>query len=654
LLRAAKIIVSKESLPEDLFSLTDSELDIIFGSQLITKTIIQTIKDYTAEGGDLENILIITNVTDEMWYDREDEDGELRKLFASARIIIGDNPDFDDPDLVSLNTILDLEEEEIEEMLSSIILRDSIANKLIEYIADTPLVVNLTLEDEGWEDEIKALINAIKILLGDDADLDTFDLDPNVILDLTTGDTGESSDDLSDILASQIITDTIIATIRDLGEPTEGGEVSLIVSLDADDPRWFDQEEEPGEIRILVRAIKLLLDEEDDITSPDAINIDKIRTLSEDKINLLSKSYIIVDTAIDSIETMTEDGGSLNGLIYLPEISHNAYYGEDGEFKHCILAVQSMLNENISEEEGIEDLETISLTSLSNNKDKIIESKIIKETIIKNIELEAGKEGSVLRIPLELDRTQPGYQESSWDIEIPKLLDAIIIVVGEEGSISEISFDQDTLLDLNDEDISTITASTLIAYTAVKTIEDERNNEDSYIYLPDKLNPDKGTYDEELWYGEDGELAKALKALRELGLATMDANIDFQPLFDEVNGDQEEVILASMVVEATIINKLQTEADSGNLKGVLYIPENTNWYKTEDDDGELRKFLRSIDLILGEEGDLNDSEVNISLSSLTGENQEDILKSEIVKETIIRNVELEAEKEESVIQIPYN
>src|SRR5690606_10720975 len=108
------------------------------------------------------------------------------------------------------------------------------------------------------------------------------------------------------------------------------------------------------------------------------------------------------------------------------------------------------------------------------------------------------------------------------------------------------------------------------------------------------------------WYSdetEDGELVKALRALRELGIADFKANIDLSKLYSEAKGETEEVILASRVVEATIINKIESEATTGALNGILIIPSNVVWEKTIDagvevDKGELRRLLVSIEILL--------------------------------------------------------
>ena len=135
LFHSAKILLEKENLPEDLFTLTKTELNNILSSSVISQAIVKIIEQEAAEGGSLAGFLIIDRVVE--WYDTIQDgariDGELRKLFASSKILFGENPNFDDMgDLVKVNNIIALSDEEIDLLIDSIILKDSLANQLIK------------------------------------------------------------------------------------------------------------------------------------------------------------------------------------------------------------------------------------------------------------------------------------------------------------------------------------------------------------------------------------------------------------------------------------------------------------------------------------------------------------------------------------------
>jgi hypothetical protein len=637
MLLSMKIITKKEKLPDDLFNLTDAELDIILSSLLVSRSIVQNLEEMTEPEGKLYGLIIIENVNEEDWYDRFDGedriyDGELRRLFNSGKILLGENPDFDDSNnLVSLNRILEIEDEEMDKLVQSTVLRDSIANKLIEKSEeDADLEVNLAMGDPSWTNEIKRLIKATKILLGDDADLDNINLDINTVKSL-------NDSDIDVVIASIIISDTIIKKLVDIGADAEG---SLVVRYEKNDPAWHGSQENPGELKRFLTAVNILLDEDDDLNNPDVISIDRITELTEEELDTLGNSYLIVDTAVEHLEEMTEPEGSLHQTLYLPEITKDEYYGSTGEFKNFMLAIQHILKENTAPDEKLEDLKHISISSLTGDNQKIVlASRVVKETIIRNIEIEADKQ-AVIKIAPELKRDGPDYQEGIWDNELPNLLDAISIILGEDAILDEINVSANDFLALSDSEIEIILDSRIVSHTAAKTIEEKSKDDASLIKLPQDLDPKQPEYDESLWYGAEGELAKALKALRELEFSDFNSDIKITALFEEARGTTEEVILASRVVEASVINKIETEAALGGmLYGTLIIPEGVVWSKSDNDKGELRRFLLAIELVLGGEEFEN---ATFKVEKFFGEDQETLLDSQIVEASVINKIETEA------------
>ena len=591
----------------------------------------------TAPEGKLHGLIIIENVGETDWYDLYDGedrifDGELRRLFNSGKILLGDNPDFDDSEnLVSLNRILEIEDAEMDKLVQSVVLRDSIANKLIEMSEDeenSVLEVNLSIGDAVWADEIKSLIKATKVLLGEDADLDNIDLDINTVKSL-------SDSDIDVVITSIIISDTIIKKLVEIGADQDGG---LVVRYEKQDPAWRGTPENPGELKRFLTAANLLLDENDDLNNPDVININRITELTEEELDTLGNSYLIVDTAVKHLQEMTAPEGSLYQVLYLPAITNDEYYGSTGEFKHFMLAIQHILKDNTTPEESLEDLNQISISSLTGeNQATILTSMIVKETIIRNIEIEAEKPDAVIKIAPELDRNGPDYQDGIWDLELPSLLDAITIILGEDANLDTINLSANDFLALSDLEIETLLASRVVSHTAAKTIEDKSKDDESLIKLPADLDPDKPEYDESLWYGTDGELSKALKALRELGFTDFNSDIKIKALFEEAKGTTEEVILASRVLEASIINKIEKEATLGGmLYGTLIIPEGIVWTKSDSDEGELRRFLQAIEIILGGAEFEN---ATFDVDKFLGEEQETLLASRVVEASVISYIQ---------------
>ncbi|MDD4076856.1 MAG: MFS transporter [Bacilli bacterium] len=925
LLLAAKIITGKDNY----LVFTDEEIDTILSSNLIVNSIVRMLEKYTEPEGQYYDLLIIEGVTEwrDTYVDGVRTDGELRRFFNGARILLGDNPDPDNPDsLIDLNRLLNLtdgtvdpDDDEWGQMLASRVLKQSLINQLIKYGTDevdefgnvtkeAVLVVKLEKTDERWDQELRNLFKAVKVVLGD-GDLNNIEIDPNIMLDLTTGAEGEETDEvgsilssiivtdtiikqiiklsdgesdliinfgeddsrwydseeeageirklivaikiifnkpdddlnnpqldpniifeltdgranpaddeISTILASQIISDTIINQLIELGkdETDEFGNVIsesvLVVDLAADDSRWYDDTERPGEIkqliwgaqallgenpdlnnpalieqseilrlsddkidtilasiilsktivkeikkieslvvpdelqgaenearwhdndteegelRKLIRVAKLLLDEgttevntdkilnlsETDIDTilestvikatikqelysvdalviaeenPDfywddrydgdvridgelrklllaapllieneTVNIDKLLDLDNNQISTLTSSRIIVDSAVRELKAMTAaptetaPAGSLYEVIYLPEDDEVEYHGTAGEMRRFIIAIQYLVKANTAPGEGIGDIQTISIASLvdENNRDNIIASKIIATTIIVNIENEAAQEGSSVILAPELERTSVEYNPNAWDDELPKFLDAINIFVG-SGNIEEISFSDNEFLTMTDDEIDIIVGSRVISYSIIKKLEEEHNSESSLITIPDQYNPgvDEIT-NEDLWY--QGELKRTLQALRELGLSDYEGSFSLNPVFAEAKGEVPEVILASEVIENTIIKRIETEAAPGeSLDGVLIIPEGVVWTKTVvagevTDCGELRRFLKAIDIILnGDELENATFHVEAFFYDETNPGRQDTLLASVIVETsIINKIETEA------------
>ncbi len=935
LIRAIQILFSGEGKslnnpdidPNVILNLSDGSVDPsddqigdILASIIASDSMIKVI--YDLGQGDDPVLIINLTVNDARWYDDGDTRGELRHFIEAVKVILGENPNLNNPNVDAnvLKTLslgdVDPADDDVKTIQKSIIARDTIINKIIEIAHPTEgeatLVVNLEADDPRWLDsetedgEIRKLIRAIQIIFKDpEDDINNPNIGPNIVLELTNGteDTNDDgvvdehdSDELGLVLQSTIISDSIIKQLRELGS---GDNPTLIVDLEADDPRWHDSEERNGEIRNLVLAIEIILvkdvdgnidldnptirpqDEilrlpdpdidilmqsiiltrtivkevmanetltipealkdrnnpdwynegdtrgelhklfavaaitmdddstqmsstkflnmsEDDInivlasliatetiktelrgmdklvideTNPlfkwedsfdgdertdgelrklltsatllvenEEIKIDKILTLSHVQLDQLCQSRIIVDSTVKELETMTAETGSLYKVLYLPDKAETEYHGSGGELKRFLIALQYLKNANTTPDQGIADMKTISIASLTDeHQGEILASAIISNTIITNIVTEANRDASPLVLPAKFVEDDPAYDESAWEGELPKFLDTVAVFLGEDADLSHmnisaenftnltdgtVDLNENGVIDKEEDEIKTITSSDIIAYTIVqeiikestregsilkipndvtdevwygndgelrkflmavsaitgnglevdenkflnlsdneitrivnsrvlsysivKKLEDERHSETTLITLPNKFNPDQAEYNENLWYGESGELAKTLKALRGLGMTTYDSNFSIRPLFDEAKGTKEEVILASEVVEATIINKIETEAEvGGSLHGTLIIPPDITWERTFvnkeiTDIGELRRFLKAIDIIL-DGGELESASFNVEKFFDDGSgSQATLLASRIIEASVVAKIDKEA------------
>jgi len=583
--------------------------------------------------GQMELPIEIEFPDDLVWKGAEGKE-ELIALFTTAEKIVS---------IMNSDGEFNFTHEAIDELADTIveskILMANIDNLLTYILEETGVAEGFDFiipEDIDWEtedgkDEFKSLLSAVGIILESGL------LEDGDFSNLTDGSDDPEDDMIKDLAeamsGSRIIRENLTSLINSMLDES----MDLDIDVEADD--WTFEE-----LNALFRAAKVIL------SYGDEFSFNVLTELEEHEIDYIVSSHIIVDNAVKKLEDLTEPDGDLHGVLYLPE-GDVEYFGTDGELKAFILAAQKIVGDS---EDGLEQLESISFGNITGeNKDTILASQIMTETIISHIE-ELASDNDVISLHPDFDRESNDYVEGTWEAELPNLIDAIEIFVGEDGDLNNLDIDSDLFLSLTDDEIETVTKSKILSHSMVTFIEDESANENSFISLPDDLNPNHPDYDNDLWYGEDGELVKTLKALRGLGLTNFEDDIDLTVLFDEAKADvEDEVILASRVIEATIINKIETEAETGgSLDGMLIIPNDVVWeiqYDNDDnlvDKGELRKLLVAIDVLIGDDENTKFEDVEFKVENIfnTPEDptrQDRLLASRIVEESIINKINTE-------------
>lgn len=282
------------------------------------------------------------------------------------------------------------ETDEVGEILSSIIVTDTIIRQIIKLgDDDSELVVALDEDDPRWYDsdtedgEIRKLIVAVKIVFNKpEDDLNNPSLDPNIVFELSDGRADPADDDLGAVLSSQIISDTIIKKLIELGEDEVDGEGNvineavLVVDLEADDARWRDGEEGPGEIKRLVFGAKVLLGENPNLNNPAIIDEKDLLRLEEEEIDILLDSIILSKTMVKEIKKV--DSLVIPEELEGPENEH-LWYDEgisEGELRKLIRVAKLMLTEDSTEV----DADKI-LNLADDDVDVILESLVMKATI---------------------------------------------------------------------------------------------------------------------------------------------------------------------------------------------------------------------------------------------------------------------------------
>ncbi|MDY4144645.1 MAG: hypothetical protein SOY54_00275 [Bacilli bacterium] len=284
-----------------VINLTDSEVDEVLSSKVISKTVDQKLHDLSNENEDI--------VCGEI----DDLNTEVKALIKAARIILTNesgevdlvNPQFD------IEKIMHLTDAEQNDLLSSQIIVDSIKNKLIKMNDTTILVVNQKGISD-WKQELKNVLVILnqenKILSADENGkyLVTPKVDMKNIYNL-------DDKQISEILASKIIVDTIVIKLCDMEELNTSNIVSEITkpypnfnSLSKEEqnqiitssPIWYDGEE-LGEVHKLFLAAK-------SVTKNGEVNINQLKSLDDKELDTVFASQIILDTFYKKVEEINE------------------------------------------------------------------------------------------------------------------------------------------------------------------------------------------------------------------------------------------------------------------------------------------------------------------------------------------------------------
>lgn len=131
-----------------------------------------------------------------------------------------------------------MESEDIDKILNSKILYLIIKNYLYQLASEGFLIIDFGYEDEAWEEEMKNFFDGVKLIIEKNKSIGIRNLDLNIVKNITTGYIGEESDDLTIILKSKMLLDTIITNIKRLKRNPNTGEGVLIINIYEED--WLD------------------------------------------------------------------------------------------------------------------------------------------------------------------------------------------------------------------------------------------------------------------------------------------------------------------------------------------------------------------------------------------------------------------------------
>lgn len=585
---------------------------------------------------------------------------EINSIFKSVKIIHSRGGE--------ITNIFGLEDEELNVLLNSKIISKTMIEYLYEYTAsgkelESILIINLEKDDAEWYDrtdnpgELRKLFKSLGLLLGKEYNLgDEFDI--NRITSL-------SDDEITTLLASIVVSDSLIKKIIDLSN-NELAEL-LIVRLNDTDPSWKDSQSN-GELRNFLKSFKLLFGNDVNINEPN-LDINMIIKLSDEELNQLIASQIISDSAINAIYKLANN--ELINVLYIPsnypKYSNN-WYGSNGELLAFIKGVKV-----IKPADG--DIAEISLNIKDFYDDEktsiLLKSDVFRESIICNIENSEGANVSLivddLRSPNELEKFIKGikiilpdgnldnitydlvafYDDENLDILLDSKVieksiinhiktskaseDNVLIVTNLEvegelrrffksvqiilpnGDISEINLNVDSIYHKTDEELNTLFSSKVILDSIYHNIETSEVAINGSLVTTNLRQP-----------GEMKNLIRALEIIIPNPTNGID-DIDFETNNFFKEDHELDIILTSQVVSDSIINRIVT-SQANNVLDTTYINE----------EGELKRLIKALQVVLNNQAI---DELAIDIDQIVYFDLDILLDSRVMEKTIINHIE---------------
>ena len=461
-----------------------------------------------------------------------------------------------------------------------------------------------------------------------------------------------SDENLSIVLESRLIKRSLKKIIVDRSQP--GGDLQLLKGV------YEDGIDLNGNL----------------VYSWDDVVIDVNSSISGSTLNITPNSdvvrYIVYKNG--RFFTTTKDNYSINlNSSEYTYSSNDEFYvkgiTENGELRNAFNAIAALEIENIGSFD-------IDLRKVVNKKDVLFDSYILTETIVYEIrkyDKDTNANG-VLVIPVEYKEGGSG----DWH--------------GEDGELNNIIISLDALLAISEsnepvyitqltdrvnnvyveniyEGIGEILLSDIITFTVIDEIKKLNGNG---INIPElymnELDPWLNIYNSNNEVIKEGEIARFMSGVYtsldlspETKTPVKSINVNTINLNHMVNDHIIDDVLYSEVLELTIKNKVLSYGEGSN--PTLYIPVDYDkptsknyivWENTYNDEGvvvthgELNHFFEGLHYILDGDATLDNmdslSYANVFETKLNSENvvpQDEVLKSKVISETILKKIVLE-------------
>ena len=671
ILKVTSVVLKYRDKFSDLPSLTDEELDEIFdilidkvASNDIIKQNMNNAINYISGLDSFKemNIQLRTLDSDDDWTTEE-----LTSIVNSLKIVLKlltSGEEF------QVTKLFELKESDIDTILGSKFFVKVLVANLIEYAKDSNdladyLVINLEENDARWNNELDVILKILIKLMDGVTDLND-DITNKLVKNLTklSVESTDNTDDVSKILSSVVLTDSLIKIIKKLPEETD----NLIVVNDTElfPIEWRDTQFGDGEIRSLIKGIEILLIDDEGNVIIDEINnyntnqfIDLLIGISEEETETISKSRILVDTVANKLIEMSEESDSFIALSndYSQKTWDKAYFTLwSGEVKRLIISAKTLVLDSNGNSMASK------LTSGNNNDllsviielgddevkiGKVLDSDIIYETIKKQVKdlSESSSGDAIISMPTGEDDIEL-WDRDDWKVELKAVIYAIDKILTEEvedpdnpgSTIKQVNIDKlsssdadkllQVIVDLTDEELNKSLESRIITATISKQIL--KLGEDG----SDKIICTKSVTDYDLaeWKVEIVKIVDSVellvcstdtngkKIVDTSVLNNGDTDSILQMIVDLNNGKDEDgvyheendeikVVLSSIVILDTISEKIIEIGDETD--AVIVVKDDVRNYTQDEWKVEIRNIIESSNALLTDEaGNVSTDKLN--------------------------------------------
>ena len=709
------LIAEDSNIASQIFQLADDErLDSLLKSRFLVLNIVANLYTFAGEGGDLSEFICLDNITkdSEDWFDVLDNEGnivkkgELRLLLTNAtKLFAGINDMSDNDKLIrtlignigSLSNNLGGDPDDVGEILSSIILTDT----LIKFMKTLPEKTDNLLKidnpnDIQWRDsgnvpgELRKVLKAISILLvdkeidenGDEQTIVLYDKllseelsdKLGVFLDLT-------DEEISEVLDSAIITDTTKGIILDY---SEGDDAFIYLrNRNKTEEEWSDC---LSQFLISARTLLETTDEQGNKTySLDKLQGDDTNAflgmlldMTDEDINKLTQSEIIVDTIADKLIDYSKQDGSV--LAVPGHLSGENWTTDEWkqEERNMIKSLTLILGNDSSKFDNLgssADSLINMITKLVSDdpeQDKLhqtLQSDVIVATMAKQI-LKYGEGSGAALDTSNVSDYDLNNDLSDWRDEEEKLIRSAKLLLADENGdvkIDKLSESTDKLFEyivnLTDDELDKVVASVIFTDTIAKNIR-------SFGEGANPVLETSGTdgYDTDDWRDEIEYIIKSVKVLIAeedpithkftVNVSTLSDSDKINDMFkkivslksDVVNEANDELgeVIKSVVISDTLIKQIKNQ----NTLTINETDPSFSWYDKNiytamAKEGELRKFIISIDKLFAGDVDITGLDANKivkqlrSLNNHLGEPDDEVgplFESMILKDTMIGRI----------------